>query len=149
MKKHILTNLTLLLLSLSAMAHRDVELGPNGGRILEFSKNESMHGEVVFKDNQFQIALLDKDMKPVALGDQELTATTGDRAKPEKLIVAKKDGKFIVPTVKDGEWIVFQFKDNTKAKAVTARLQYDLTTCSACKEPEWLCRCSAKTDKRP
>jgi hypothetical protein len=153
MKQHLLTYLGLLLLSVSAMAHRDVELGPNGGRILEFSKNESMHGEVIFKENQFQIALLDKDKKPVALGDQELTATAGDRAKPEKLIVEKKDGKFIVPAVKAGEWIVFQFKDNAKAKAVTARLQYDLTTCSACKEPEWLCKCSAtssaKGDKRP
>ena len=147
MKKHILTLLSSLILSAVAIAHGDVELGPNGGRILEFSKNESMHGEVVFKDNQFHIALLDKDKKPVALADQELTATSGDRAKPEKLVVEKKDGKFIVPAVKSGEWIIFQFKDNAKAKAITARIQYDLTICSACKEPEWLCKCAAKEGK--
>ncbi|MEI6713931.1 MAG: hypothetical protein WCO60_09275 [Verrucomicrobiota bacterium] len=147
MKKHILTYLSSLILTASALAHGDVELGPNGGRLLEFSKNESMHGEVVFKDNQFQIALLDKDKKPVALVDQELTATTGDRAKPEKLVVEKGNGKFVVPAVKAGEWIIFQFKENAKAKAITARLQYDLTVCSACKEPEWLCKCAAKDAK--
>jgi uncharacterized GH25 family protein len=147
MKKHILTILNSLILSAVAMAHGEVELGPNGGRILEFSKNESMHGEVVLKENQFHIALLDKDRKPVALAEQELTATSGDRAKPEKLVVEKKDGKFIVPTVKSGEWVIFQFKENSKSKAVTARLQYDLTICSACKEPEWICKCTAKEGK--
>ncbi len=148
MKKHILTILSSLILSAVAMAHGDIELGPNGGRILEFSKNESMHGEVLFKDNQFHISLLDKDMKPVVIADQELTATSGDRSKPEKFAVEKRDNKFIVPAVKSGEWIIFQFKDNAKAKAITARLQYDLTTCSACKEPEWICQCASKKEKK-
>lgn len=147
MKKTILTYLSSLIMTASALAHAEVELGPNGGRILEFSKNESMHGEVVFKDNQFQIALLDKEMKPVALAEQELTATTGDRAKPEKLVVEKVDGKFIVPVVKAGEWLIFQFKENAKAKAITARFQYDLTICGTCKGPEWLCKCGAKDAK--
>ncbi|MCX8511673.1 MAG: hypothetical protein ORN83_07935 [Chthoniobacteraceae bacterium] len=147
MKKHILTYLSSLILSASALAHGNVELGPNGGRILEFSKNESMHGEVIFKDNQFHIALLDKDMKPAALADQELTATSGERAKPEKLVVEKKDGKFIVPAVKAGDWIIFQYKENAKTKAITARLQYDPTICGPCKGPEWLCKCAAKEGK--
>ena len=30
-------------------AHEGVERGPNGGRILEFSKDETMHGEVTVK----------------------------------------------------------------------------------------------------
>lgn len=147
MKKHILTYLSSLILTASALAHGNVEIGPNGGRILEFSKNESMHGEVIFKDNQFHIALLDKDMKPAALADQELTATSGERAKPEKLVVEKKDGKFIVPAVKAGDWIIFQYKENAKTKAITARLQYDPTICGTCKGPEWLCKCAAKEGK--
>ena len=147
MKKNILTLLLSFALSQWAAAHSDVELGPHGGRILEFSKNESMHGEVVFKNNQFHIALLDKDKHPVVLADQELTATSGDRAKPEKLAVEKKDGAFVVPVVKAGEWVIFQFRENAKAKPITARLQYDLTVCSACKEPEWLCKCAAKEGK--
>ena len=144
MKKQILTLLSSLILSITAMAHGEVEIGPNGGRILEFSKNESMHGEVLFKENQFHIALLDKDMKPVAIADQELTATSGDRAKPEKLVVEKKGGEFLVPAVKSGDWLIFQFRENAKAKPVTARLQYDLTICGTCKEPEWMCKCGAK-----
>lgn len=146
MKHLILSLLTTLLLSLSSFAHGDFEFGPNGGRILEFSKNESMHGEVLFKDNQFRISLLDAQMKPVALSEQELTATTGDRSKPEKLTVEKKDGSFYVPAVKAGDWIIFQFRETQKAKPITARLQYDTTVCSTCKEPEWLCKCAKNKD---
>jgi len=147
MKQTILTLLVGLALSASAAAHGEVEIGPHGGRILEFSKNETMHGELLVKDNQFHITLLDKDMKRVALGEQELTATSGDRAKPEKLAVEKKDGTFVVPVIKAGEWVIFQFRENAKAKPVTARLQYDLTSCGTCKSPEWLCKCAAKESK--
>jgi hypothetical protein len=147
MKKHILTLLFGLLFPTWASAHGEVEIGPNGGRILEFSKNESMHGEVRLTDNQFHIALLDKNMKPVALGEQELSATSGDRSKPEKLQVEKKDGAFVVPVVKAGEWVIFQFRENAKAKPVTARFQYDLTICSSCKAAEWICQCAAKEGK--
>ena len=131
----------------TAFGHGGVELGPNGGRVLEFSKNETMHGEVTVKEGKFRVALLDKDMKPVALEAQELTATSGDREKPAKLAVEKKDGKFVVPTVKEGEWIIFQFKENAKAKPITARMQYDTTTCSKCKAPEWLCECARNEAK--
>jgi hypothetical protein len=148
MKKQLLTLLSSLALTAAAFAHGEVEIGPNGGRILEFSKNETMHGEVVFKDGKFQIALLDKEMKPVALEAQELTATTADKAKPEKLTVEKVDGKFVVPAVKEGEWIVFQFRDTAKAKPITARLQYDTKPCGECKKPEWLCICAAEKGKK-
>ena len=147
MKTYILTLLCSLLLNTWASAHSGVEIGPNGGRILEFSKNESLHCEVRWIENQFHVALLDKDMKPVALGEQELTATSGDRSKPEKLQVQKKDGAFVIPSVKTGEWVIFQFRENAKAKPVTARFQYDLTVCGGCKKAEWLCTCAAKDGK--
>ena len=67
MKTNLASLLTTFALAASALAHGDVELGPNGGRLLEFSKNESMHGEVTLKDGKFHIAILDKDQKPVAL----------------------------------------------------------------------------------
>lgn len=148
MKKQLLTLLSSLALAVSALAHGEVEVGPNGGRILEFSKNETMHGEVIFKDGKFHIALLDKDKKPVALGEQTLTASGGPTNKAEKLAVEKTDGKFVVPAVKAGEWLILQFKDNAKAKAITARMQYDTSICSACKEPEWLCKCDQNADKK-
>jgi hypothetical protein len=46
MKKHILTLLSSLALIAAGFAHGDIEIGPNGGRILKFSKNQSVHGEV-------------------------------------------------------------------------------------------------------
>ena len=48
--------LLLTLISTLTFAHEGVERGPNGGRILEFSKNETMHGEVTLKEGKFQIA---------------------------------------------------------------------------------------------
>ena len=148
MKTTLASLLTTIALAASALAHGGIELGPNGGRILEFSKDETMHGEVTLKEGKFQIALLDKDMKPVALGEQTLTANGGPTGKAEKLAVEKVDGKFVVPAVKPGEWLILQYKDNAKAKAVTARLQYDTATCSKCKAPEWLCKCSAEEQKK-
>jgi len=144
MKKQLLTLLSSFVLTAAAFAHSEVELGPNGGRILELSKDQSMHGEVTVKGGKFQIAVLDKDMKPVALEAQELTAVSGDRAKPEKLPVEKTNGKFIVPTVKEGEWIIFQYRETAKARPITARLQYETNPCGECKKPEWLCVCGTK-----
>jgi hypothetical protein len=147
MKKKI-TTLALSLITSLAFGHGNVELGPNGGRILEFSKNETMHGEVTVKGDKFHIALLDKDMKPVKMDQQSLTAMSGDRENPKKLEVTKNDKGFIVPTVKDGEWLIVQFKAAPDAKAVTARMEYDTSKCGECKNPEWLCTCAAKKDPK-
>lgn len=62
--------------------------------------------------------------------------------------VTQADGKFTIPAVKPGEWLVLQFKDTAKAKAVTARLQYDTTNCDACNAAEWICKCAANKEKK-
>ncbi len=133
--------LLLTLITSIATAHEGVELGPNKGRILEFSKNETMHGEVTVKGDKFHIALLDKDMKPVAMAEQTLTAITGDRDKPVKLTVEKDVKGFVVPLVKAGDWLILQFKKSPGEKAITARLEYNLAICEECKTQEWLCQC--------
>ena len=148
MKKSILTLLSSLALTAAGFAHGEVEIGPNGGRILEFSKNETMHGEVTLKGDKLHIVLLDKDMKPVAISEQTLVATGGASGKPEKLAVEKADGKFVVPAVKNGEWLIVQFKETAKAKAITARMQYDTAACGTCKNPEWLCVCKKADEKK-
>jgi hypothetical protein len=151
MKTSLLSLAAVLLLGLTrALGHGGVELGPNGGRILEFSKNETMHGEVIAKDGYFHIALLDHAMKPVELKDQALAATTGDRNKPEKLTVESKEGKFVVPMQKGDNFLtIFQFRESPTAKPVVARLRYDATICSACKNAEWLCKCAPAKDSKP
>ncbi len=129
----------------TARAHSDVTIGPSGGRVLDFSTDQSVHGEVVEKDGMFHIGLLDKDMKPVPIEKQTLTATTGDRAKPEKLAVETKDGKFVTPIQKGGDhWTIFQFRETPDAKPVTARLRYIAAACPECSKPEWLCECATK-----
>ncbi|MFN0130372.1 MAG: hypothetical protein ACKV19_27230 [Verrucomicrobiales bacterium] len=137
----------LLLTTHLALGHGGVEIGPNGGRILELGKNGSVHGEVTLKDGKFHIALLDKDMKPVAVKDQSITATGGTRQKPEKLAVEKTEAGFVVPAVQPGQWLIVQFKENAKAKAVTARMEYNTENCDACDSPEWLCQCELKKKK--
>lgn len=148
MKKKILSLLAIAALSVApAFGHGGVELGPNGGRILEFSKNETMHGEVTVKDGKFYIAVLDKDKKPVKVEKQTLTATGGTREKPEKLTVEKNDSGFVVPLVKEGQWLIVQYKETPDAKAVTARFEYDTGTCSKCKAQEWICKCDSNEKK--
>lgn len=148
MKKHILALLSSITITAAALAHGGVEIGPNGGRILEFSKNETMHGEVTVKDGKFHIAVLDKAMKPVKLEAQTLTASGGPSGKAAKMEVTKDGDQFVIPTVKAGEWLIVQFKPDAKAKAVTARLQYDTSECAKCKAAEWLCACSATSPKK-
>ncbi len=146
--------LTALLLALStafAFGHGGVELGPNKGRILEFSKNETLNGEVTVKDGKFNIALLDKDMKPVKMEAQTLTATgaaKGTGGKATKLEVTKAETGFTVPVVKDGEWLILQYKDTAKGKAVTARLHYNTANCDGCSKQEWLCECKEEEPKK-
>jgi hypothetical protein len=137
-----LTTLALALIASVAFGHGGVELGPNGGRILEFSKNETMHGEVTVKNGVFHIALLDKNMKAVKVESQILTATTGDRKNAKKLEVTKTDKDFTVPVLKPGEWLIVQFKSGPDAKAITARMEYNTENCDGCDQPEWLCKCA-------
>lgn len=147
MKTKLLTLVAALLLGLtsSAFAHGGAELGPNGGRIVEFSTNETLHGEVTLKEGKFHIAVLDKDMKPVELKDQTLAVTGGDRSNPQKPAVEKKDGRFVFPALNGDHYLlVLQFKDSPSAKAITARFEYDASVCSACKSQEWLCKCAAE-----
>ncbi len=141
------TKLTTILLVLTAglaFAHEGIELGPNKGRVVEFSTNETMHGEVTAKEGKLQIALLDKDMKPVKVEAQSVTATAGTREKPVKLEVSKNETSFTIPAPKDGEWLILQYKDSASAKPITARLHFNEENCEPCGNPEWRCACAEK-----
>lgn len=146
-KQNMKTKLTAIIIALTAgfaFGHGDIELGPNKGRILEFSTNETMHGEVTEKDGKLLIAVLDKDMKPVAIAAQELTATAGTRDKPVKIDVSKDAAAFSIAAPKSGEWIIIQYKETADSKPITARLHYDTKVCAPCGNPEWRCACAKK-----
>lgn len=147
--KNPIVILAFALLSIFTHAHEGAELGPNGGRILEFSKDETMHGEVVAKDGHFHITLLDKEMKPVTISQQTLSAIKGDRENPEKLTVEVKDNHFKVPMLKGDEYlIIFQYQDSPKTKKISARLLYNANICEECKAQEWLCKCKPDADNK-
>lgn len=149
MKASLLTLAAVLLLGVTrAHAHGGVALGPNGGRLLEFSENETLHGEVTLTNGFFHVALLDKALKPVELQEQSLTVTGGDRQKPEKPEVRREGNRFVFPALKGDDYLlVLRFKATPQARAVTARFEFDATTCSGCQHPEWLCRCGDEDDK--
>lgn len=147
MKTKIISSLFLIATTSFLLAHGGVELGPNKGRILEFSKNETMHGEVTVKGDKFHIALLDKDMKPVAVDQQSLVAMTGDRDKPTKLAVEKDAKGFTVPVVAEGQWLIVQYKEKSDSKVITARMHYDTGLCDGCEKPEWVCECDSQKKK--
>lgn len=139
--------ITLLALSVFAVlvapadGHEGVEIGPNGGRILEFSKDESRHGELTLKDGKFHLALLDQDMKPMVVDKQSLTATSGTRQSPVRLEVEKSESGFVFPEIEPGQWLILQYKEKPLSRAITARMEYDTSVCEECDSPEWLCSC--------
>ncbi len=141
------TKLTTLILAFTAglaFGHEGIELGPNKGRIVEFSDNETMHGEVTEKDGKLHIAVLDKDMKPVEVEAQSLAVTGGTREKPVKVEITKVAGGFTLPVPADGEWLIMQYKETPDAKAIIARLNYNTKKCDPCGQPEWRCACGEK-----
>lgn len=144
-KMTIIFAAVLLCSPLTSFGHAEKQLGPNGGRVVDFSKDGSVHGEVVEKDGQFQVQLLDRDMKPLTADQQKLTALVGDRTKPEKITVEKRDGMFVFPAQKrDDYWMILQYQTSAEAKPVTARFHYQSKPCPECKKPEWLCDCHLK-----
>lgn len=143
------TQLTTLLVALTAgiaFGHEGIELGPNKGRIVEFSDNETMHGEVTVKDGKLHVAVLDKDMKTVKVETQALAATAGTREKPAKLEVVKDAAGFTLPVPGEDEWLILQFKGDATAKPFTARLHYNTKKCDPCGQPEWRCACGDKEE---
>lgn len=139
----LLASLTFAFLSATtALAHGDVELGPNGGRLVEFGEKNPLHVEVVLKDGNFLVGLYDEAAKKeVPIAEQEFTVT--EKSTGKKVAVEKKDGKWVLakPAGKDF-WLIFQLRDKAGAKAKTGRLHYDETICPECSVQEWLCKCA-------
>ena len=146
MKKTLTTTLLALTAGL-AFGHEGIELGPNKGRIIELSSDESLHGEVLEKDGKLHITLSDKDMKPMKIEAQTLTAISGQRNNPTKLEVTVQGEAFTLATPTAGDWLILQFKASADAKAITARLHYDTKKCEPCSNPEWRCGCGEQQAK--
>jgi hypothetical protein len=66
----------------------NVSKGPNGGHVIE-SKAGFSFEVTVDKERKARIVFLDKNHKPVALGQQSITGIAGERSAPTKLAFAK------------------------------------------------------------
>jgi hypothetical protein len=146
MKHHILPILAALALIPSfALAHGDIEIGPNGGRVFELESKTTPHLEVGAKDGKFVIHVLDAKDKTMPIGERTLAITGGDRSNPVKLVIEKSGDTFTAPIPKGEKFpVVFQLREKDGAKPLTARLNYDASTCGECKKAEWLCACGSK-----
>ena len=114
----------------SAFAHERITIGPKGGRVIYLDSTTIPNVEfVVNKDGRAEIALLDKDRKPIALAEQTVTVTGGSRASTKKLKVEKQGDVFLTEPVPAGApyTVVMQIKEKPDAKALTARVNYNPT----------------------
>ena len=148
MKRILTTLLASLALAASALAHGDVELGPNGGRLVPFGEKNPLHAEVTLDGSNFVIGLYDEEAKKmIPAASQVLTITQKETNK--KLEPVLKDGKWTVakPAGKDF-WLIMTLKDDPKGKSRVGRLHYDETICPDCGAQEWVCRCSENKGKK-
>ena len=132
----------------AALAHQDIKIGPNGGRLFPLESKATPQMEVSAKDGKFVIHLLDSAGRPVPIGERSLTVTAGSRSNPKKLVVEKAETTFAAAIPKGDEFpVVFQLRETTGAKPLTARMNYDGKACGECNKPEWLCSCGSPQAK--
>ncbi|MBS0657221.1 MAG: hypothetical protein JSR82_03115 [Verrucomicrobia bacterium] len=141
MKKRILSALAILAMAANVFAHGDVEIGPNGGRVVDLG-DKAPSAEVTLQGSNFVISLYDEGAKKTV----PATAQTLS-------IVHKESGKKLEPKLVDGKWtvakpdgkefwLILTLKDDASAKGRTGRLHYDEAVCGDCKSPEWICKCA-------
>lgn len=126
----------------SAVAHESIDTGPNGGRILAGTKPAAEL--FVTKDRKVQITFLNDDKKPVAVAEQIVTVTAGDRAAPTKLTFVKKGDVLVsenaLPAGNEFPTVV-QIKQTSDAKAAVTKFNLNLEICEECSKPEYACVC--------
>jgi len=140
MKKILFILLATAALAYAADTHEH-KTGPHKGKLLE---TEGGHVEFfVLPDRKAEVFLYDETMKPVAVGDGELTVTTGTREKQEKLAVEKKENSFVTAALPQGSgyWVILQWKPTPDAPTKTLRVKYIEGICEGCKLPEYACTC--------
>jgi hypothetical protein len=128
MKRILIAAIAAVVLATSTYAHERITIGPKGGRVVYLDSTSVPNVEfVVNKDNRAEIALLDKERKPIALTDHAITVTAGPRASAKKLTVEKQADSFLTEAIPaDAPYtVVIQIKENAKAKPLIARVNFN------------------------
>jgi len=121
--------------------------GPNNGKMI---MEVEPHAEFfVTKDKKVQITFVDDDGKKVAATDQKVTIICGERSKPTKLKMEKKDGMLVssntLPEGNDFPTVV-TIKMKPDAKSVRAKFNLNLADCPTCDFQEYACVCDHGED---
>ena len=142
------TRVALIALSLIASlltaiaAEKKVEVGPNGGRLLEMASPKAEF--LVEKDHSVKISFFDAALKPVAVTGQHVTVIAHAKSGKAKLEFEKK-GDVLVSKTKlpegDGYPVVVLFKQDAEAKPQNFRFGLELHNCGGCKRAEYACTC--------
>jgi hypothetical protein len=110
----------------------NVSKGPNGGHVIE-SKAGFSFEVTVDKERKARVVFLDKDNKPVALGQQTITGIAGERSAPTKLAFAKgkdADANVLIADkplpAGDHVPMILTIKTAPDAKAATERFELHL-----------------------
>ncbi|MGA0797490.1 MAG: hypothetical protein ACO3P0_15575 [Quisquiliibacterium sp.] len=113
--------------------HEDhVTQGPNGGHVIE-SKAGFSFEVTVDKERKARIVFIDKNNKPIALGEQSVSGIAGERSAPTKLSFAKGSDKDANVLISDKSLpagahvpMILTIKVAPDAKAVTERFELHL-----------------------
>lgn len=116
--------------------------GPNGGRVIH---GVEPHLEFfVTADRKIQMTALDDSLAPIAMGNQVVRVTMGDRANPVNLDLAK-EGNILISAQSfpagDDFPIVLQIKGDESSENVFEKFTLNLTQCPTCDYLEYACTC--------
>ncbi len=116
--------------------------GPKGGRLLEHTEPNAEF--FVEKDRTVTITFYDKELKPVAAAEQNVSVIAEADGKKTTLEFEKK-GDVLVSKGKlpDGHALnlVVRFKQTPDDQARNFRFVYEDHICSVCKRAEYACIC--------
>lgn len=146
MQKTLIRLSMLLALCGSLHAHGRFIFSPSGGRILAIDSVSTPNAEFnVSADRRFEITFLDKDRKPIAIGERKLVVTAGDRSAAKKLSVEAKGETLVTETAPAGDdyYVIMQLREAGASKSIPFRLHFNTVACSECKKPEWQCDCGS------
>ena len=135
--------------TMPALAADKHTTGPTNGRLIT---SVEPHVEfLITKDKKIELRFVNDANKVVAPGEQEVTVTLGERAKPTKLTFTKEGDKLVssgpIPDGNDYPTVV-QIRAKAGAKPVNEKFNLDLTKCPTCSNAEYHCKCDHDHEKK-
>lgn len=137
----ITTAFIALAVSAAALVAKPIP-GPKGGRILT---TDAPHAEFfVEKDRSVVVTFYDRDMKPLSVSGQAVSATAEAKTGKVALNFVEKNGAFAstAPLPEGDDYnVVVQIRENATARPRNYRVLFHDEVCDECKRAEYACVC--------